>query len=164
MMANVQKGDYVIVQFGHNDQKKEDSTRFSNPEDYAKHLTKYVEEIRTKGANPVLATPISRKTFDAEGNLLDTHLEYTLQVYAVSESMQVPLLELNQKSKELLSTWGSEKSKELFMHFGPGLYEKFPEGVEDNTHLSPTGAFRISDLAIEEIKMKIPELAVFLKI
>jgi lysophospholipase L1-like esterase len=154
-------GDYVIIQFGHNDQKIDDPNRYASPEDYKQNLIRYVEEASAKGAIPVLATPLSRRSFDEQGNLKDTHLSYTEKVKEVAVLKQVTLLDLNARSRTLIMDWGEEKSKELFMHIAPGQYDRFPEGIVDNTHFSPTGAFRICDLVVEEMKLKLPDLAKF---
>lgn len=163
MIAQVREGDYVIIQFGHNDQKTEDPNRYSKPEDYAKNLDAFVNEVKAKRAIPILATPVSRRSFNEKGELVDTHLEYAFKVRELASSKNIILLDVHQKSMDLLRDWGPEKSKELFLHYPAGYYEKFPDGITDDTHFSPTGAFRISDLVIEECKVKIPELAAYLK-
>ena len=163
VMTQVKKGDYIFIQFGHNDQKVDDPNRYASPDDYKMNLARYVKETREKGAIPVLATPLSRRSFDSDGNLKDTHLEYTLKMKEVAVEMDVILLDMNASSRALISTWGLEKSKELFMHIEPGQYDRFPEGIVDNTHFSPTGAFRICDLAVTEIKEKIPTIAAYFK-
>ena len=160
----IKEGDYVLIEFGHNDQKSKSPDRYAAADtDYRDNLIRYVKETREKGGIPILATPISRRSFDESGNLTDTHGRYSEVVREVSEALDVPLFDLHQKSVALLEQFGVEKSKELFLHYRPGDYAKFPEGVADDTHLSPTGAFKICDLAVEEIKEKLPELAAFLK-
>jgi lysophospholipase L1-like esterase len=163
VLDEVQEGDFIFIQFGHNDQKEDDPNRYASPADYKKNLIRYVMEARAKGAIPVLATPLSRRSFDSQGNLKDTHLLYTLQMKEVALELEVILLDLNAKSRELLMAWGVERSKELFMHYEPGQYERFPEGIVDNTHFSPTGAFRICDLAVLAIHQQIPALGNYLK-
>ncbi|AFL85051.1 lysophospholipase L1-like esterase [Belliella baltica DSM 15883] len=163
VMNQVQKGDYVFIQFGHNDQKVDDPNRYASPDNYKINLSRYVQEAREKEAIPILATPLSRRSFDTDGTLKDTHLEYTLKMKEVANEMDVILLDMNATSRALLTAWGVEKSKELYMHIEPGQYDRFPEGIVDNTHFSPTGAFRICDLAVTEIKEKIPAIAAYFK-
>ncbi|MCH7408404.1 rhamnogalacturonan acetylesterase [Belliella sp. DSM 111904] len=164
VMAKVQKDDYVLIEFGHNDQKVNSPDRYAEANtDFRNNLIRYVEEIREKGALPILATPISRRSFDENGKLTDTHGRYTEVVREVSETFDVPLLDLHQKTVELLEQFGMEKSKELFLHYRPGDYEQFPDGIEDNTHLSPTGAFKVADLAVQEMKKHVPEISNYLK-
>lgn len=160
----IKPGDYVLIEFGHNDQKKESPERFADADtDFRANLIRYVEEIQEKGGKPILATPINRRSFDTQGRLIDTHGKYPEVVREVAEKLMVPLLDLHKKTMGLLEQFGVEKSKELFLHYRPGDYKQFPEGQEDNTHLSPTGAFKVCDLAVDEIKRELPELAKYLK-
>ena len=160
----IKPGDYVLIQFGHNDQKKDSPERYAEAEtDFRFNLIRYVEEIVEKGGKPILATPITRRSFDDQGRLIHTHGKYPEVVREVAENLKVPLLDLHQKTIGLLEQFGVEKSRELFLHYRPGDFEQFPEGQEDNTHLSPTGAFKVCDLAVSELKTELPELVNFLK-
>lgn len=164
VVEKLKPGDYVIVEFGHNDAKKEDPKRYAEAEtDYRKNLIKYIEDTRAKGANPVLATPIVRRRFDENGNFYDTHGKYPEVVREVAKQQNVPLLDLHCKTEQLLKNYGEERSKLLFLHIEPGEYESLPEGEKDDTHLSPYGAFRVSDLVVEEIRKSLPELVSYLK-
>lgn len=164
VQKKVKPGDYVLIQFGHNDQKQESPERYAAAEtDYKQNLERYIEETRSKGGKPILASPISRRSLNEAGELEDTHGRYSEVVRQVATEQKVPLLDLHRKTVEVIEQFGIEKSKELFLHYKAGDYDKFPEGKEDNTHLSPTGAFKVADLAIEEIKKEVPELKVFLK-
>ncbi len=164
VMDRIKPGDYVIVEFGHNDQKINSADRYAFADStYRDNLVRYVNEIREKGGKPVLATPISRRSFDENGALTDTHGRYSVVVREVAAELEVPLFDLHVKTIEVIEQFGVEKSKELFLHYRPGDYSQFPEGREDNTHLSPTGAFKVSDLAVEELKRELPELVKFLK-
>ena len=158
VMDRIKPGDYVIVEFGHNDQKINAEDRYAFADStYRDNLVRYVEEVREKGGKPVLATPISRRSFDENGVLTDTHGR------EVATEMHVPLFDLHAKTIGMIEQFGLEKSKELFLHYRPGNYSQFPEGREDNTHLSPTGAFKVCDLAVVELKRELPELVKFLK-
>lgn len=163
VLSNVKKGDYVLIEFGHNDQKSEDPKRYAAPEtDYRKNLERYIAETRAKGAIPVLATPIVRRKFE-NGQLIDTHGKYPEVVRAVAAAQRVPLLDLEERTRELVQRYGEEKSKALFLHLEPGEYESLPQGREDDTHLSAYGAFRVSDLVAEEMQQHLPEVAKYLK-
>ena len=164
IVDKIKPGDYVIIEFGHNDEKKEDPKRYAEPHtDYKYNLQKFVNETREKGGKSILATPIVRRRFDEQGNFYDTHGDYPAVVREVAAEMDVPLLDLHKKSEETLIQFGKEESVKLFLHVAPGEYERFPDGKEDDTHLSGTGAFKICDLAAEEIREKIPALAEWLK-
>lgn len=164
VMDRIKPGDYVMVEFGHNDQKINSEDRYAFADStYRDNLVRYVNEIREKGGKPVLATPISRRSFDENGDLVDSHGRYSVVVREVAAEMEVPLFDLHAKTIVVIEQFGVEKSKELFLHYRPGDYSQFPEGRADDTHLSPTGAFKVSDLAVEELKRELPELVKFLK-
>jgi lysophospholipase L1-like esterase len=160
----INPGDYVIIEFGHNDAKKEDSTRFADANTtYRLNLEKFVDETREKGGIPILATPIVRRRFDEQRKFYDVHGDYPKVVLKVATERNVILFDLHAKSEALLIQYGEENSKQLFLHIAPGEYPSLPDGKTDDTHFSPTGAFRICDLAAEEIRLKVKELSVYLK-
>lgn len=151
-------GDYVLIQFGHNDGKITDPTRFTNPHTaYRNNLIRYVKETREKGAIPILLTSISRRKFNEQGVLIDTHGDYTLQTRLVAQEFNVPLIDLQYYTELLEESYGPEKSKELHLHFKPGENSYFPEGKEDNTHLSILGATEIAKIMVNQLKeLQIP--------
>jgi lysophospholipase L1-like esterase len=161
VLARIEPGDYVIVQFGHNDEKKADPARFTEPfGDYKRNLERFVAETRARGGLPILATPIVRRHFDAHGVLLDTHGDYPRAVREVAAQAHVPLLDLQKASAELVSRLGPDRSEALYLsRVLPGEYATRPDGVKDDTHLSAIGASRICDLAVEELRREVPELA-----
>lgn len=164
VMARIKSGDYVIIEFGHNDQKVDSPDRYADPEEaYPNLLARYVSETRQKGGVPILATPIVRRKYDDRGYLEETHGDYPDAVRRVAEKYGVALWDLHARTRELLLEWGPERSKQLFLHLMPGQYDTLPTGAADDTHLSGTGAFKICDLAVAEMKAKTPELAVYLK-
>lgn len=164
VLEKIKPGHYVIIAFGHNDQKQDSPERYSAPDtDYRKNLERYVRETRNKGGIPVLATPIMRRRFDENGKLYDTHGRYPEVVREIAKEKNVPLLDLHKQTEMLLKAYGEERSKELFLHIQPGEYASLPQGKEDDTHLSAIGAFRVCDLAIEEIKLAVPEWVPYLK-
>jgi lysophospholipase L1-like esterase len=157
-------GDYVIIEFGHNDEKKNDPKRYTNPHtDYRNNLIKFVKDTRSKGGIPILATPIVRRRFDDKGNFYDTHGDYPEVIREVAKELDVPLLDLQKDTEQLLKEFGEEKSKCLFLHIEPFEYKSLPEGRSDDTHLSAYGAFKVCDLAAEEIRTSIKDLAKWLK-
>ncbi len=161
---SIHPGDYVIIEFGHNDQKEKSPERYAKADtDYRQNLIRYIQETYEKGGKPILATPISRRSFNGQGVLIDTHGRYSEVVREVAEEYNVPLFDMHKETIELLEQFGVEKSKELFLHYRPGDYARFPDGQEDDTHLSPTGAFKVCDLVVQELEKKVPELAIFLK-
>jgi lysophospholipase L1-like esterase len=149
---SLKKGDYLIIQFGHNDEKEYDSTRYTIPGgSYNENLKRYIVEAREKGAIPILITPIRRRRFDEDGKLVDTHGKYPEEMRKVAKEMNVPLIDLTKLSKPLIESYGVEGSKKLFNWVKPGEYPGYPDGEEDNTHFSEHGAMEISKLAAKEI-------------
>lgn len=153
VLKNLQSGDYVFIQFGHNDQKIKDPNRYTNPwTAYRRNLERYVKETRAKGAYPILLSSIVRRKFNEKGTLEDTHGVYPFVARTVAESMDVPFIDMQLLTEEYVSSMGDEKSKEIYLWVKPGLYEKFPDGREDDTHLNLKGATEYARLVIEEIK------------
>lgn len=164
VVSKIRSGDYVIMEFGHNDAKKDDPKRYADANtDYKWNLEKIINEARQKGGIPVLATPIVRRRFDDKGVFYDVHGDYPKVVRELAQKMNVLLLDLHKKSEEYIIKLGEERSKEFYLHIDADEYNSLPNGLIDDTHLSPCGAFRICDFAADEIKLKIPQLAGYLK-
>ncbi len=150
--AQIKPGDYVFIMFGGNDQKP-DTLRHTDPwTTYKQNLINYVNESKKLGANPILFTSIVRRKFDKNGKLVDTYGDYILAVLAVAKELNVPLVDLNKLSAELVQNYGIEKSKELFLHIEPGRFSKLPEGKKDDSHLCVEGARKIAELAAKSMK------------
>lgn len=145
-------GDWVLIQFGHNDEKAADPTRFTAPEgEYRANLERFVRETRARGGHPVLATPIVRRRFDDRGEFVDSHGEYPRVMREVAAAEGVPLLEMEEVTRALVRSQGVEGSKALYLHFEPGEHPKLPAGLQDDTHLSELGARRVAELAAREM-------------
>lgn len=137
---SLKPGDYVLIQFGHNDQKEMDSSRYTNPYTaYRANLVRFIAETREKGAIPVLLTPIVRRNFNEYGTLVDTHGVYPEVMRSVARDMQVALIDLQLLTEEMVIREGIENSKTLYLHVKPGD-KNYRDGKEDNTHLSEKGA------------------------
>ena len=151
IVKNLDEGDYVFIQFGHNDevQSKEQST---TPETFMANLRKYIRDTRDKEAQPVFLTPIARRLFDENDNLVDTHEEYSELMRQVADSENVPLIDMDEKSQSLLKELGPEKSVFLYNHLNPGQNPNYPEGLEDNTHFNELGARRMAELVLQGIR------------
>ncbi len=150
---NLKPGDYVLIQFGHNDAKKSDTTRYAAPHTaYRDNLVRFVKESRARGAVPVLITPVSRRKFSKDGVLVDTHGDYPGVVKEVAAEYKVPVIDLHASSMKLLSELGPEKSEQLFLRAPAGVYKAFPEGKSDNTHFNRSGAIQIAQLVIQGMK------------
>lgn len=156
------EGDYVFIQFGHNDQKISDSTRYSTPEQYAENLRRYVREVREKGGHPILLTPIMRRHWQ-EGELLETHTLYSEQMRRVAHQEQVPWIDMEAITRQWLLELGDEASKAYYMWVKPGTCPLYPDGREDNTHLNVRGAHIVARMVARELQTLKPELAPHLR-
>ena len=154
----LQRGDWVFIQFGHNDSKSEDPTRYAAPRAaYRENLTRFVKETREKGASPVLLTPVMRRKFDSQGRFVDTHGEYPDVVRETARTLDVPLIDLHQKSRQLIEQHGVEGSKILFLWIGPQHFKTLPDGKKDDTHFSAYGAAQVASLVTAGIReLKLP--------
>lgn len=149
----LKKGDFVVIQFGHNDQKLKDSTKFTNPHtQYRANLERYVNETRAKGATPILMTSIVRRNFNENGVLIDTHSDYPLVVRMVANDMKVAFVDLQLLTEQMEISNGPEKSKLLHLHFKEGENSYYPKGKADDTHLSKLGAETVAKLALKSLK------------
>ncbi len=149
----LKKGDFVIIQFGHNDQKLKDSTKFTNPyTQYRANLERYVNEARAKGATPILMTSIVRRNFNENGVLIDTHKEYPLVVRMVANDLKVPFVDMQLLTEQLEISYGPEKSKLLHLHFKAGENLYYEKDKADDTHLSRLGAESVAKLAVKDLK------------
>lgn len=139
---SIAEGDFLFIQFGHNDSKIEDPTRYAQAfGDYQKNLEVFIQVAKDKKAHPVCITPLTRRWFIDEKTLeSDIQGDYPDAMKALAKKMDVPCIDLYQKSREYLETIGKKDSQKYFMNFGAGLYENYPEGLEDNTHLRYDGA------------------------
>ena len=152
VLDRLSKGDIVILQFGHNDQKQSDPVRYASPADYMENLRNMVREARAKGASVIIATPISRRHFDSNtGELIPKHTSYPYAARMVAKEMNAPLLDLEEATTEWLMRLGDEESKRYFMNVPAGECKKFPDGKIDNTHLRENGALEVGRMAAQLI-------------
>ncbi|WKL49476.1 rhamnogalacturonan acetylesterase [Flavobacterium pectinovorum] len=150
----LKKGDYVFIEFGHNDEKIEDSTRYTNPHtSYRYNLIKFVKESREKGAIPVLLTSIARRNFNQKGVLVPTHGEYPLETRLIAQEYKVPFIDLGYLTELLEESYGPEKSKQLHLHFKAGENAYYDKDKADDTHLSLLGANKIAQIVVNQIKL-----------
>jgi lysophospholipase L1-like esterase len=158
VLANLQTGDYVMIQFGHNDEVPTKAV-FTPEDEFKNNLTQYIAETKSKGANPILITPVARRKFDSTGKIMGTHDVYSAIVRAVAKQTATPLIDLDLKSQELLQQYGPEASTYLFNYLAPGEHPNYPEGKKDDTHFSELGARKMAQIVLSEIKSLNLELA-----
>lgn len=154
----LQEGDYVLVQFGHNDEVKTKKS-YTTEEAFKANLVKYITDTRSKKAMPVLLTPVARRSFDSTGHVTGTHDVYAQIVRTVARENNVPLIDLDQEAQALYQQWGVERSRLLFNQLAPGEHPNYPQGKEDNTHFNELGARMIAQIVLKDLRALGLELA-----
>lgn len=152
IVEKLKSGDYVFVQFGHNDESKEKGERYTPPDAYRANLIRFIGDVKEKKASIVLLTPVMRRKFDKDGNFVDTHGEYPDIVRSVAKEYKVPLIDMHRKSESVIKKYGVEGSRALFLQLKPGESPNYPNGIEDNTHFRPAGADEMAKIAIDGVK------------
>lgn len=158
----LKKSDYVIIEFGHNDEKKDKPSVYTSPDEYRENLIKFIRETRAKGATPVIMTPVSRRKFENE-TLVNTHGEYPDAAKTAAVHRRVAFIDMASKSAEVLNRYGPDGSRKLFLQLKPGENANYPNGALDNTHFSPLGAEEMAKLVVEGIRENKLKLSKFLK-
>ncbi len=158
---DLKAGEYLFIQFGHNDSKESDTTRYAAPFGaYQENIRSFVDYALSVGARPVLFTPVSRRWFDDKGNLkVNCHGDYPEAVSQVAKEYGLPLIDANKVTQEWLISLGDEASRKYYMWIDKGVNPKHPDGKIDNTHTNVAGARQIVNLLLPEIVKVIPELA-----
>jgi lysophospholipase L1-like esterase len=161
LLNALQVGDYVFIQFGHNDEKIDNPSVYADPQtDYPRNLRRFARDVRAKGAHPVLLTPVARRRFGANGTVQDTHGAYPQAVREVARTDSIPLIDMQRRSTAVLQEYGVEDSRRLFLHVDSSAqHPNYPRGVRDDTHFSPLGAEVMAREVVEGIREEVPELA-----
>ncbi len=149
IMTTLKKGDYVFVEFGHNDEKEK------KPGDgawyhYVYNLKIFVDKVRSKGADIVFCTPTQRRAFDTDNKTIrNTHGEFPAAMLSVAEREKVPVIDLNGMTKKFFETLGFEDSKRALVHYPKELYGR---ELADNTHFNPYGAYEVAKCVVMGMK------------
>jgi lysophospholipase L1-like esterase len=144
----MQPGDYLFMQFGHNDQKP----NAVSIADYKSLLIDYIAQTRAKGATPVLVTSMNRRTFDADGKITNSLAGYPNAVREVAAAQHVALIDLNAMSKILFEAMGPEASSKAFMHYPANAFPNQTEPISDDTHFNSYGAFELARCVVRGIR------------
>lgn len=182
VLDKIKPGDYVFIQFGHNDEKP-DPKRHTDPETtFADNLRRFVRETREKGGIPVLFNSVVRRcwfvekdtndddeklrntTFDAEemvnsDTLVDTHGAYTVVPRKVAKEMNVAFVDATQLTHDIETEMGVVESRKLHMWFRPGEIASIPKGRKDNTHYNVYGAHIVANDLADAIVQQVPALS-----
>jgi lysophospholipase L1-like esterase len=142
ILSKMKEGDYMMIEFGHNDQKQKGENRgpFTS---YKESLKFMIDEIRKKGATPILITPMHRRRFDENNKIINTLDEYPNAMRQLAQEEEVMLIDLNNMSGILYETWGPEESKKAFVHYPAGTFPDQTNALEDNTHFNAYGGYQL---------------------
>lgn len=150
----ISEGDFLFIQFGHNDEKSQDPARYTEPHgSFIDNLGILIQAARERRAYPVLITPLERRCFTDEKHLgPGEHLEYVKGIKEAAEKFKVPLVDLYTKSRRELEKAGEERSRGWYMYFPEGYYPEHPAESKDNTHLRHDGAVHFAGLIAEGLR------------
>ena len=164
VLTQLQAGDFVIVQFGHNDQKDDDPRRYAPAQtDFKAYLRSFIADVKAKGATPILATSVARRKFDKSGRVVQTLGDYPQALREVAMETGVTLIDVNVLTTEQIQALGPEASKSMFMHIAPGRYDALPQGRVDDTHYVEAGARATAALAAQALRTQVPALRPWFK-
>ena len=151
ILAHLRAGDYVFVEFGHNDQKQRGPGKGAYY-NFATELKTFVDEVRQRQANIVFVTPTQRRSFDDSGHIQETHADYPDAMRWVAGRENVPLIELHDMTRTFFETLGVEGSKQALVHYPANSFPNQPQALADNTHFNPYGAYEIAKMVVEGMK------------
>lgn len=142
LLSKMKKGDYLFIEFGHNDQKQkgDDKGPYTS---YKKSLEYLIAEARQKGGIPILVTPMHRRNFDGNGKVVNTHGDYPDAARLTAKENNVMLIDLNAMSETLYEAWGVDESKKAFVHYPVGTFPGQDKELADNTHFNTYGGYQI---------------------
>lgn len=153
VFENLKKDDLVLMQFGHNDAAEDRTERYVPIEGYKEFLRLFVNQTKSKGALPIILTPVARNYPWVDGKLQNVHGLYDQAAKDVAKELNVMLIDLNKKSMDFFTKKGETFSAEnYFMNFPAGKYEAYPEGQKDNTHFQTKGAVEVARMVFEGMK------------
>ncbi|OHE73617.1 MAG: hypothetical protein A2413_10310 [Treponema sp. RIFOXYC1_FULL_61_9] len=151
ILSELRPGDFVMIQFGHNDQKSEDPVRFAAAEGpYRDNLRLMVRLARERGGIPVVLSPVARRRFGADGVLVATHGEYPAAARMTAAETGVPFIDMEARTDAWLRSLGDAPSRRFFMHLEPGEFPAYPDGLADDTHFRIEGADEVARMVAGE--------------
>lgn len=144
-------GDFVFIQFGHNDESETKVDRYTTPAQYSNNLKRFIRDVRAKQARPILLSPITRRYFNEDGTIKHTH-PYAKLSRNVAKSEKVDFLDMEVITREYFQQQGDKASAIRFMHIAADTHPNYPNGVRDDTHLNNLGAREVAQLVLAELK------------
>jgi lysophospholipase L1-like esterase len=147
-LSMAKEGDYIFVEFGHNDEKDSGANAgaFKN---YAENLRTYINKAKVKGAKAIILSPTARRWFDG-GKVTNTHGDYPKAARQVAEQMGVPFIDITQMTTDMLEAYGDNDSKRFYVHYPAGAYSD--TALKDETHFNPFGAYEIAKCVVMGLK------------
>ncbi|WP_034671726.1 rhamnogalacturonan acetylesterase [Epilithonimonas caeni] len=153
IFENLKPKDWVLIQFGHNDESEKKVDRYVDVPGYKEYLRLYIHQVREKDATPVLVTPVSRNYPWKDGVLGDSHVDYAKAMIEVGQEQKVDVIDLNRLSKEFFTRKGKDfVTATYFMNLPEGKFTAYPNGQKDDTHFQPEGAKAVAQLVYNEFK------------
>ncbi len=162
ILSQLKKGDYVIVEFGHNDEKEKkagDGAWYS----YSRNLKIFADRVRSAGGSIIFCTPTARRSFDADGHIINTHGDYPEAMKTVAQREQVPVIDLTQMSTTFYEALGVEGSKRALVHYPANTFANQEKPLADNTHFNPYGAWEVAKMVVMGLKKINSPLAAYLR-
>ncbi|MBE8721862.1 rhamnogalacturonan acetylesterase [Sphingobacterium pedocola] len=150
ILSVAKPGDYLFVEFGHNDQKEKGENAGAY-KSYSERLRLFVDEFRSKGGVPVIVTSTARRSFDANGTLIHTLGDFPDAARKVAAELQVPLIDLNEMTSNFYTALGVEGSKNALVHYPANTFPNQTEALQDNTHFNTYGAYQIAKMVLQGI-------------
>jgi lysophospholipase L1-like esterase len=163
IMSTIHAGDYLMIQFGHNDQKP-GKGYVPAATDFKTYLLQYIADARSHGATPILVTPVNRRNFDADGKIVQTLGDYPEAMREVAEQQKVSLIDLNALSKTLFEAMGEEGTLHAFVHYKANTFPDQPTELADNTHFNSYGAYELARVIVQSIRDQKLSLARYLRL
>ncbi len=161
ILSSIKSGDYLLIQFGHNDQK--DKRAGSGPfTTYKEELEEYISRVREKGGKPVLVTPMERRRWSG-GKPQETLTEYAEAMRQVGKEQKVPVIDLHAMSLKFYAAMGPEGSTKAFVHYPANRFPNQDKALKDDTHHNIYGAYELARCVVEGIKEEVPGLAKHLR-
>ncbi|WP_411345303.1 rhamnogalacturonan acetylesterase [Paenibacillus sp. WLX1005] len=153
IMNEIRPGDYLLIQFGHNDANTAKPDRYTPVNEYGRLLRDYVERARQNGATPVLITPMGTRDYNAQaGGFTISFPQYVEKMKQVAADTDTPLVDLSTSSVAYYNQLGEDATKKLFLYAEPGQYPAFPNGAQDNIHFQNKGADQMARLVAQGIQ------------
>jgi len=143
----IKSGDYLFIQFGHNDQKAGNSTKSG----YRKRLKEWISKAKELGAIPVLVTSMNRRVFDENNKIVNTLDDFPAAMREIAKEEKIDLIDLNTMSKNLFEAMGPEKAKKAFVHYPANSYPNQPTALADDTHFNTYGAYELAKCVVKSI-------------